>query len=136
MFAASVHWMPGPWSACLSHSGAHCGFGEQTRNVSCVVFPSWPRQPAPAHHCHALPAPPTTRLCAVHCGGCRAAAWSGWSECDCQAGLETRTRHLQVGWTYVKSQSGIDIDNFEMCFHTMCLGRGLPARAGAACVRL
>ena len=82
------------WSDCLPLSpDSHCGFGLQTRNVTCVLFPAWPRVETDARECEEVAAPGRERLCAVRCGeDCELGPWQGWARCE--DGVTSRVRRV------------------------------------------
>jgi hypothetical protein len=54
------YWSPGDWGDCRLFPGGEspgCGFGSQTRNVSCVQFLSWPARVTHPRHCAGIPRP-------------------------------------------------------------------------------
>ena len=53
MFLAEAHWQVTDWSDCRPLSAeSQCGFGSQTRNLTCVFFPSWPRLETEPSRCN------------------------------------------------------------------------------------
>ena len=96
---SEAHWSVGDWGGCepLSLDPASgdseavtCGWGLQSRNVTCVLFPSWPRQVTSNARCEGQAPPPGERLCAIRCGqDCQLGPWAAWSRCSggCGQGL-------------------------------------------------
>ena len=77
-----------------------CGWGLQTRNVTCALFPTWPRVATDPIRCSDQPQPLHERLCAVRCGqDCQLGPWETWSSCasSCDtSGVSTRVRRVIV----------------------------------------
>ena len=71
-------------------SGVTCGWGLQSRNVTCVLFPSWPRLVTSDTRCDGQAPPPGERLCAIRCGhDCELGPWAAWSRCSGACGQGT-----------------------------------------------
>ena len=82
----------GDWGGCAPLSldpeagvtpGVRCGWGLQSRNVTCVLFPSWPRLVTSDARCSGQSPPPGERLCAIRCGqDCQLGPWTAWTRCE------------------------------------------------------
>ena len=96
LISAESHWRVSGWSDCRPLSPeSQCGFGSQTRNLSCVLFPSWPREETDPARCGEVKAPAQERLCAVRCGrDCELGPWQGWARCQCGRGVTARVRRV------------------------------------------
>eukprot|EP00090_Calanus_glacialis_P045441 TRINITY_DN8432_c0_g1_i1.p1 TRINITY_DN8432_c0_g1~~TRINITY_DN8432_c0_g1_i1.p1 ORF type:complete len:1537 (-),score=130.83 TRINITY_DN8432_c0_g1_i1:368-4978(-) len=101
--SVTAYWTPGEWGACVpfpSPGEPSCGYGSQTRNVSCVVFPSWPHKQTDPFNCRDAPKPSHERLCAVRCSDdCQVGSWQGWSICSsesCESAVRTRIRRVVI----------------------------------------
>ena len=96
LFVAEAHWRVSDWSHCRPLSPeSQCGFGSQTRNLSCVLFPSWPRVETEPSRCEEVTAPGLERLCAVRCSrDCEVGPWEGWARCQCGRAVTARVRRV------------------------------------------
>ena len=96
MFLAEAHWRVTDWSDCRPLSAeSQCGFGSQTRNLTCVLFPSWPRVETEPSRCGEVKPPGLERLCAVRCGeDCELGPWQGWARCQCGREVTARLRRV------------------------------------------
>ncbi|XP_023323749.1 thrombospondin type-1 domain-containing protein 7A [Eurytemora carolleeae] len=95
-FHPNVHtqgyWSPGVWEECrIFQTGSECGFGTQSRNVSCIGFPSSPPQVVKPILCSGLPKPDQERLCARRCSpDCQLGPWEAWGPCTCNRRAQAR----------------------------------------------
>ena len=68
--------------------------------MTCVLFPSWPRQVTSSERCGDQAPPPHERLCAIRCGqDCELGPWAAWTSCRggqgaCRGGVATRVRRV------------------------------------------